>query len=241
MHASTSSHLRLRRRAARRRCACSSGSPRARCGTSPRIATRCRPRSRRPSRSPRTSRPPTTRSPRPLRPAGTAFGAAVLLGWTLLGGLDALNGCLRDAVLPRWGDSAYQLALLGAFAADQRAARPAVRAATRTFRIEQRFGFNRMTRRSGLADLVKGIAGRRRASACRWPRWCCGSWARPAPGGGCGPGRAWMAFNLLCWCSTRRSSRRCSTSSSRCADETLKARVAGADGSAAASRPRACS
>ena len=46
----------------------------------------------------------------------TAFGAAVLLGWTLLGGLDALNAGLREALLPRWGAMAYQLALLGAFA-----------------------------------------------------------------------------------------------------------------------------
>jgi STE24 endopeptidase len=33
----------------------------------------------------------------------TAFGSALLLGWTLLGGLDALNVWVRDAVLPRWG------------------------------------------------------------------------------------------------------------------------------------------
>ena len=45
-----------------------------------------------------------------------AFGSAVLLGWTLLGGLDALNVAVRDAVLPRFGPMAYQLALLGAFA-----------------------------------------------------------------------------------------------------------------------------
>jgi hypothetical protein len=43
-----------------------------------------------------------------------AFGAAVLLGWTLLGGLDALNATLRDALLPA-GAMAYQLALLAPF------------------------------------------------------------------------------------------------------------------------------
>ena len=32
----------------------------------------------------------------------TAFGTAVLLGWTLLGGLDALNVLLRDLVPPTW-------------------------------------------------------------------------------------------------------------------------------------------
>ena len=46
----------------------------------------------------------------------TAFGAAVLLGWTLLGGLDLLNVTLRDAIEPRFGGMAYQLALLAAFA-----------------------------------------------------------------------------------------------------------------------------
>jgi STE24 endopeptidase len=39
----------------------------------------------------------------------------VLLGWTLLGGLDLLNAWLRDTVLPAWGAMAYQLALLAAF------------------------------------------------------------------------------------------------------------------------------
>ena len=42
----------------------------------------------------------------------TAWGSAVLLGWTLLGGLDALNILVREAVLPRWGDLAYQIALV---------------------------------------------------------------------------------------------------------------------------------
>jgi STE24 endopeptidase len=87
----------------------------------------------------------------------TAFASAVLLGWTLLGGLDALNTGLRDALQPRFGDMAYQLALLAAFAAigglielplDWYA----------TFRIEQRFGFNRMSLRLWLADGAKGVA-----------------------------------------------------------------------------------
>src|SRR5512133_2822452 len=47
---------------------------------------------------------------------GTAVGAAILLGWTLLGGLDALNVLVRDGIAPRWGAMAYQLALLAAFA-----------------------------------------------------------------------------------------------------------------------------
>ena len=39
-----------------------------------------------------------------------ALGAAVLLAWTLLGGLDALNQWLLGAVAPRFGAMAYQLA-----------------------------------------------------------------------------------------------------------------------------------
>ena len=42
------------------------------------------------------------------------LGAAVLLGWTLLGGLDALNGALLDALGPR--PLLQPLALLAAFA-----------------------------------------------------------------------------------------------------------------------------
>lgn len=84
-----------------------------------------------------------------------AFGTAVLLGWTLLGGLDALNGWLRDAVQPAWGSMAYQLALLGAVAAIGSLIDLPLDA-WNTFRIEQRFGFNRMTWKLYLADAVKG-------------------------------------------------------------------------------------
>ncbi|MEP7281906.1 MAG: M48 family peptidase, partial [Rubrivivax sp.] len=45
------------------------------------------------------------------------LGTLVLLGWTLLGGLDSLNVALRDALQPRFGDLPYQLALLAAFVA----------------------------------------------------------------------------------------------------------------------------
>ena len=46
----------------------------------------------------------------------TAFGTAVLLGWTLLGGLDALNQWLLGALRPGYGDLVYQLALLAVLA-----------------------------------------------------------------------------------------------------------------------------
>ncbi|TMH27975.1 MAG: M48 family metallopeptidase [Betaproteobacteria bacterium] len=86
----------------------------------------------------------------------TAFSAAVLIGWTLLGGLDALNGAVRDAVQPRWGGMAYQLALLAACSVVSGAIDLPFDLYS-TFRIEQRFGFNRVTWRLYLADMLKGV------------------------------------------------------------------------------------
>jgi len=81
--------------------------------------------------------------------------AAVLLGWTLFGGLDALNAALRDAVAPRFGALAYEVALVAAFATIGALIElPFDWVAT--FRLEARFGFNRMTWRLWLADLAKG-------------------------------------------------------------------------------------
>ena len=74
----------------------------------------------------------------------TAWGSAVLLGWTLLGGLDALNILVREAVLPRWGDLAYQIALVMAVSVIGSLIDLPFDL-WRTFRLEQRFGFNRMT------------------------------------------------------------------------------------------------
>jgi STE24 endopeptidase len=84
-----------------------------------------------------------------------AFGSAVLLGWTLLGGLDALNTLLRDAVQPRFGAMAYQLALLSAFVFIGAVIELPLNW-YETFRIEQRFGFNRMSLALWVADLFKG-------------------------------------------------------------------------------------
>jgi STE24 endopeptidase len=125
----------------------------------------------------------------------SAFGAAVLLGWTLLGGLDALNGLLRDAVQPRYGDLAYQLALLAAFMAIG-GLLEAPLSWWSTFRIEQRFGFNRMTLRLWLLDGAKGTAlaaliGLPLAALVLWIMavsggwWWLWAWA------------AWVGFNLL--------------------------------------------
>jgi len=84
-----------------------------------------------------------------------AFGTAVLLGWTLLGGLDTVNEAVRDAVAPAWGALAYQLALVAAVALIGSLVEMPLDAWS-TFRIEQRFGFNRMTWRLYLMDAVKG-------------------------------------------------------------------------------------
>ena len=86
----------------------------------------------------------------------TAFGSAVLIGWTLLGGLDALNTLLLDTVLPRFGAMAYQLALLAAFMAIGGLLDLPFELYT-TFRLEERFGFNRVTWQLYAADMLKGI------------------------------------------------------------------------------------
>jgi STE24 endopeptidase len=88
---------------------------------------------------------------------GMALGGATLLGWTLLGGLDTLNQALRAAVAPRFGGMAYQLALLAAFTVIS-AIIDLPLELYGTFRVEQRFGFNRMTLRLWLLDTLKSAA-----------------------------------------------------------------------------------
>ena len=84
-------------------------------------------------------------------------GAAILLGWTLFGGLDALNAGVREAVAPRVGALAYEVALIVAFVVVGALLELPFEWYS-TFRLEQRFGFNRMTWRLWLADAAKGIA-----------------------------------------------------------------------------------
>ncbi|WKB54153.1 M48 family metallopeptidase [Eleftheria terrae] len=110
----------------------------------------------------------------------TAFGSALLLGWTLLGGLDALNTAVRDAVLPAWGPMAYQLALLGAFMLIASLLELPLEA-WGTFRIEQRFGFNRMTGRLFVSDFLKSLGvmavlGPPLAALVLWLMASAGSW-----------------------------------------------------------------
>ena len=124
-----------------------------------------------------------------------AFGAAVLLGWTLLGGIDALNALLRDALQPRFGDMAYQLALLASFALIGGVLELPFELFS-TFRIEQRFGFNRMTWKLYVADMLKGVLlgtviGLPVAALMLWIMGATGGlWWLWAWG-------AWMGFNLL--------------------------------------------
>jgi STE24 endopeptidase len=83
------------------------------------------------------------------------LATAMLLAWTLLGGLDALNAWALDAVQPRFGNMAYQLALFVGFAVIGGLVELPFDW-FETFRIEQRFGFNRMSLGLWLADLAKG-------------------------------------------------------------------------------------
>lgn len=124
-----------------------------------------------------------------------AFGAAVLLGWTLLGGIDLLNGALRESVQPSWGDMPYQLALLSGFALIGGVLDLPFELYS-TFRIEQQFGFNRMTWRLYLGDMLKGLLvgaliGLPIAALMLWIMGAAGGlWWLWAWG-------AWMGFNLL--------------------------------------------
>ena len=121
-----------------------------------------------------------------------AWGAAVLLGWTLLGGLDVLNKALLAALGPgMW----QQLALLAAFALVN-GLLDLPFTLWKTFSLEERFGFNKMTWRLWLADTFKGVLlgvliGLPLAALILWlmgtagPYWWLWAWG------------AWTAFNLL--------------------------------------------
>ena len=121
-----------------------------------------------------------------------ALGTAVVLGWTLLGGLDLLNQTLLG-----WlgGGMLQQLALLAGFALIGGLIELPL-AWYATFRLEERFGFNKTTPRLWLADLIKstliGAAiGLPIAALILWLMAGAGAfWWLWAWG-------AWMVFNLL--------------------------------------------
>lgn len=121
-----------------------------------------------------------------------ALGAAVLLGWTLLGGLDALNQALLGVL---GGGMWQQMAFLVAFAAISGLIDLPL-SLYQTFVVEERFGFNKMTWRLWLADALKGllvgaIIGLPIAALILWlmgaagPLWWLWAWC------------FWMGFNLL--------------------------------------------
>ncbi|MES2714265.1 MAG: M48 family metallopeptidase [Pseudomonadota bacterium] len=125
----------------------------------------------------------------------TAFGSAVLLGWTLLGGLHALNGWLLATVQPAYGDMAYQLSLLVGFTLISALIDLPFELCS-TFRVEQQFGFNRTTPRLFITDLLKNAAvgaliGLPLAALVLWIMGATGGlWWLWAWG-------AWVGFNLL--------------------------------------------
>jgi STE24 endopeptidase len=124
-----------------------------------------------------------------------AFGAAVLLCWTLLGGIDALNQAINHSALRSYGSLVPQLALLAAFGVIGGVLDLPFTLYS-TFRIEERFGFNKMTFKLWLADLVKGalvgvVIGLPIVALILWLMgsagrlWWLWAWA------------TWMGFNLL--------------------------------------------
>jgi len=79
--------------------------------------------------------------------------AAVLVGWTLLGGLDALNQFLLGRMGP---GMAQQIALIVAFMLVGGVIGLPL-SLVQTFGVEQRFGFNKMTAALWISDLLKGL------------------------------------------------------------------------------------
>ena len=124
-----------------------------------------------------------------------AFGAALLLGWTLLGGIDVLNQTINATGVANYGSLTPQLAVLTAFAVISGVLSLPFTLYS-TFRIEEQFGFNKMTVKLWLLDAVKGLVvgaviGLPIVALILWlmgsagSLWWLWAWA------------AWMAFNLL--------------------------------------------
>ncbi len=121
-----------------------------------------------------------------------SLGAAILVGWTLLGGLNTLNQTLLLWLGP---GLVQQLALLAAFMAIG-ALLELPLSWYRSFRLEQHYGFNRLTPRLWLADGIKGVLigaalGLPLAALLLWlmdsagSTWWLWTWG------------VWMGFNLL--------------------------------------------
>lgn len=121
-----------------------------------------------------------------------AWGTAVLLGWTLLGGLDLLN-----KLLLAWlgGGMVQQLALLAAFAAIGGLLELPF-TLWQIFRLEERFGFNKMSFGLWLRDAVVSMLV---GAAIGLPIAALILWIMGAAGGTwwLWAWLAWMGFNLL--------------------------------------------
>jgi STE24 endopeptidase len=124
-----------------------------------------------------------------------AFGMAVLVGWTLLGGLDLLNTWLLGLIGNAYAGLAQQLALLVSFAVIGSIIELPF-TLYQTFVIEERFGFNKMTFKLWLMDgiksaLVGALIGLPLALLILWLMgaagnlWWLWTWC------------VWMGFNLL--------------------------------------------
>jgi STE24 endopeptidase len=121
-----------------------------------------------------------------------AWGGALVLAWTLLGGLSWLNQTLLQWMPPGLGQ---QLALLAAFAAVG-AVVDLPFTLYKTFVIEQRFGFNKTSPRLWLQDLLKSLVigallGLPLAALIIWMMGATGTYWWLWTWG------VWMGFNLL--------------------------------------------
>ena len=121
-----------------------------------------------------------------------SLGTVVLIGWTLLGGLSVLNQFLLD-----WlgGGMGQQIALLAAFVLLNGLIDLPI-TLYQTFVIEERFGFNKITLKLWILDLLKSslvgaVVGLPIAALILWMMgaagnlWWLWAWA------------VWMGFNLL--------------------------------------------
>jgi STE24 endopeptidase len=121
-----------------------------------------------------------------------AVGTVLLMGWTLLGGLNALNQTLLSSL---GAGMAQQLALIAAFVLIGGLIELPL-SLYQTFVIEERFGFNKMTFKLWLVDLLKSsligaLIGLPIAALILWVMGAAGwMWWLWAWG-------IWMGFNLL--------------------------------------------
>lgn len=91
-----------------------------------------------------------------LHSLGVVLGAAILIGWTLLGGLQSLDEAMRRSMGQSFGPMAYQLGLLAAYTLLGSLIELPLSLYS-TFGLEARFGFNRTTFKLWFIDGLKGM------------------------------------------------------------------------------------